>query len=277
MKEMTLEETHHVAFEIMKEIHEFCVNNNIQYSLAYGSLLGAIRHKGFIPWDDDIDIWMTRPNFEKFSKTFKSNKGYRHLSVYDKDSLICYDRVYETKNTYVKNMPKACDGKTGIWVDVMPLDYAPDDTILRDSQYKEFAELNKKVDIYRGWRTILESQSLIIIAKTFVKKIITGEIRYLRRKVVSDIHNSKLKLIKKYTNTPSSYYCYFQCGVLYRNEKQELLPSRSFDYYQLTKFEDTEFMIVKDYDTLLKTLFNDYMTPPPVEQRKKSHGICLWR
>lgn len=277
MREMTIEEAHVVTLEIMKEIHEFCVKNDIQYTLAYGSLLGAIRHKGFIPWDDDIDIWMTRPNFERFTKSFKSAKGYRHSSVYDKDSLICFDRVYETEFTYVKNMPKACLGKTGIWVDIMPLDVVPDEEYLRDKQYNLFAEFNKKVDIYRGWKTIQESKRRGVLFKTLIKTLFKGELNDLSLEKINKIHKTQLSIIQRYTGSKTSYYCFFQCGVLYRNEPQELLPSQFFSNYMLAKFEDTEFMIVQDYDSLLNLLYGNYMTPPPEGKRQKSHGVFMWK
>ena len=92
MRKMTLDEIQAVNLEIMKEIHVFCVNNHINYSLAYGSLIGAIRHKGFIPWDDDIDIMMPHQDYELFSKTFKSSKGYELLSVYSNETYVNYTR-----------------------------------------------------------------------------------------------------------------------------------------------------------------------------------------
>ena len=277
MKEMTLEEVHSVSYEMMKEIHAFCVENNIQYSLAYGSLLGAIRHKGFIPWDDDIDLWMTRPNFDKFTRTFKSKKGYRHLSIYDEDSLMCFDRVYETEKTYVKGMTKGCKGKTGVWIDIMLLDAVPDDENLRNKQYQEFVALNKDINIYKGWLTLWDLRKYKDIARVIVWALAKRKLSYLRSNTASKVHTAQLEKIMEYDNTPSTNYCFFQCGVIYRHEPQELLPAKSFTDYQLAKFEDTEFMIIKDFDNVLKILFGDYMTPPPVNKRKKSHGVCFWR
>lgn len=275
--EMTVGEVHSVALEMMKEVHEFCVANDIQYSLAYGSLLGAVRHKGFIPWDDDIDIWMTRPNFEKFTKTFKSQKGYRHLSIYDKDSLLCFDRVYEIDHTYVKNMTKACDDETGIWIDIMLLDTVPDDENLRNKQYSQFVELNKKINIFKGNYTLRELHKYTSLIKNYIYCLIKGQTRYLKKKTAYKLQKSQLDVINEYNKVQASNYCFFQCGVMYRNEPQELLPAKCFESYQLTSFEDAQFMIVKDYDQLLTILFGDYMTPPPVGQRQKSHGICFWR
>ncbi|SFC56229.1 Phosphorylcholine metabolism protein LicD [Xylanibacter ruminicola] len=276
-QEMTVDEVHDVALEMMKEIHEFCVANDIQYSLAYGSLLGAIRHKGFIPWDDDIDIWMTRPNFERFTKTCKSKKGYKHLSIYDKDSLLCFDRVYETDHTYVKNMTKACDNKTGVWIDIMLLDSVPDNGQLRNKQYKEWCTLNKQINVFKEILTLWEMRRYVKLLKVVLFDIIKGRFKYLFRNEAYKVHKSQLEIMEEYTYTHSKYCCFFQCGVFYRNEPQELLPYDSFLAYHLTKFEDTEFMIVDDYDKILSILFGDYMTPPPEDKRQKSHGICFWQ
>ena len=80
MKQMTNEEIQQVSLKIMKDIHDFCVKNNISYSLYGGSAIGAIRHKGFIPWDDDLDIAMPRPDYDRFIKTYRSEKGYKALA-----------------------------------------------------------------------------------------------------------------------------------------------------------------------------------------------------
>ena len=74
MKELTNQDIKDVSLDILNTIHSFCTKNNIQYSLGYGTLLGAIRHKGFIPWDDDVDVLMPRPDFEKFCKTDVDSK-----------------------------------------------------------------------------------------------------------------------------------------------------------------------------------------------------------
>ena len=74
MRELTLPELQSICLEILIDIDDFCTKNNIRYSLAHGTLIGAIRHKGFIPWDDDLDINMPRPDYEKFKNTYKSDK-----------------------------------------------------------------------------------------------------------------------------------------------------------------------------------------------------------
>lgn len=97
MKEMTLREVQLFELGIRKDVHEFCMANHINYSLAYGTLIGAIRHKGFIPWDDDIDIVMPRPDYDRFCRTYKSQAGYEIFSPIQGNSYLGYTRVCDFK------------------------------------------------------------------------------------------------------------------------------------------------------------------------------------
>lgn len=273
MKEMTIEELHDIALDIMKEIHECCIKNDIQYSLAYGSLIGAIRHKGFIPWDDDIDVWMSRPNFEKFTKLFKSKKGYRLSSEYDADSLICFNRVYETEKTFLKRRMKSCDGNVGVWVDIMPLDGVPEDIAERDSQYNEFANKIRLMEAARFWLNYIDQSKGL---KSFY-----GKTRLMLQNIVygnyQRIHQEMIKISRRYHFEKGSYCCYFQCAFAYRKNKQELLPVSSFNDYQLLPFENIQLMVSKDYDSLLRGIYGDYMKLPPMEDRVFHHGVCYWK
>ena len=273
MKAMTIDEIHGVALNIMKEIHEFCMANDIKYSLAYGSMIGAVRHKGFIPWDDDVDIWMTRPNFEKFTRSFVSKSGYRHSSMYDKDSLICFDRVYETKETLIKTQYKACDGDVGVFVDVFPLDGVPEDEERRNKQYNAFSNkitcllharwLIGYIERKQGWRKLYGACRLLY-----------NDVRWggYRR-----AHKKMNEIAKTEDVEKSSYCCYFQCGDAYRKNRQELLPTASFRNCILAEFEDTEFMICEDYDRILKIIYGNYIELPPENERHRSHGVYYWK
>ena len=99
MQELTLKDLQQVSLELLVDVHEFCVNNNIRYSIAYGTLIGALRHKGFIPWDDDVDLMMPRPDYERFCHSFCSNKFKLIYYGNDKTALAGFARVVDCNKT----------------------------------------------------------------------------------------------------------------------------------------------------------------------------------
>ena len=126
MKKIETEELKRIQVDILKDIHEFCSINNIHYSLAYGTLLGAIRHQGYIPWDDDIDIMMLRSDYEKFIHTFPGS--FKHLSIcapeLDLNYYAPYANVWDNRTILDEGINNADHrGKTiGIKIDVFPID-----------------------------------------------------------------------------------------------------------------------------------------------------------
>jgi len=123
MKQLSLREIQDVSCDILKVVHEFCIENKIQYSLAYGTLLGAVRHHGFIPWDDDIDIIMPRPDYLRFCKSFHAS-GYQVFShETTPDCIIGYARVCDMERTIVYGSTWT-QKRTGLWVDIFPIDGA---------------------------------------------------------------------------------------------------------------------------------------------------------
>ena len=127
MKEMTLQDVQKVSFDILKDVHSFCELHQIRYSLAYGTLIGAVRHKGFIPWDDDVDIVIPRPDFERFCQEYKSSLGYELYTPEDSYNFLPYARVCDNEHTIVKTNRPWSTEPTGIWIDIFPLDGLPSD------------------------------------------------------------------------------------------------------------------------------------------------------
>jgi len=274
MKKMTLEEVHQVSLDILKDIHEFCVENDIKYSLSGGSLLGAIRHNGFIPWDDDIDIQMPRPEYEKFIHSYKSGNGYcvfsRELDGCD-DLRIAFARVCDLKRTYA-DMGVAVwkGGQTGVWIDVFPIDGAPSDEKLA----------KKKIDkMYRLWRLTLLSAGKFSI-KFSAAKSLKLKIRLAIKKLLSKFvpNNLVLKYIamcQEYSFEQSSYLANYS---VMHYKYREWQPKEAMANYILHKFEDSEFYIMSGYDISLTSLYGDYMKLPPKE-KQVSDGVnsFYWR
>ena len=273
MKRMTLQEIQSVNLNIMKDIHAFCVEHGIHYSLAYGSLIGAVRHKGFIPWDDDIDIMMPRPDFEKFSSSFESKHGFVLSSVYDENTYVNYTRVYNNAETLVISPAKAGKKEVGIWVDVYPIDGISDDETMSRKQFVEIRKYSQQVMTMRFIFRKLVSGNSIRKLKAAIKWVIY---RLVKRGNLRQWHNKIVDLCKEVPYGKTSRCSSLVCMEANRDDRQEIFPLTSFQKYQLVPFETERFYIVSDYDTVLKVIFGDYMKLPPPEKRV-SHVIKKWQ
>ena len=262
MKEMTTREVQLVCLDILKDVHEFCVKNNIRYSLSGGSLLGAIRHNGFIPWDDDVDIQMPLPDYDRFIKTYQSNMGYE-LFAHEKDGSdvrIRIARVCDTNKTYVDQGPYTWNSKdTGVWIDVLPVFGAP-------SNMDEFVNYHKKLQWYARrmlwWRLSKADMSQHKFFKS--KKL---KLRFLLRKfrglfVSCSILDDYLTFLRKIDYRESDYICashHYGIG--------EWQPKLFMEKFELHTFEDSQFYIMTEFDSVLKKLYGNYMILPPIESR----------
>lgn len=271
MKRMTLKEVQMVNLEIMKDIHYFCVENNIQYSLAYGSLIGAIRHKGFIPWDDDIDIMMTRSNFDRFSCMYKSKNGYILSSVYDNDTYVNYTRVYDNK-TYVDCHAKSAKYNTGVWVDIYPIDGISDD---EDERISQFQRLRRYTSVVMKWRKYLHRLEKKGTLKKMKSLFFLCLIWCFNKGNFSFWHKQICQICKEFSFGSTRRCSSLVCMEANKNNKQEIFLSTDFSNYQLTPFEDQMFYIATGYDNILTAIFGDYMKIPPKDQQV-SHIINRW-
>ena len=240
MKEMTLKDIQEESLRILKTVHGFCVENGIRYSLAYGTLIGAVRHKGFIPWDDDLDIMMPRPDYDRFCSTFRA-KGYQVVSRQNrKDCFIPFARVCDTGSTCVKTMEPWIreQGDLGVWIDIFPVDAAPDDrNAFHDLYLKASRHHAKSAMARRPYRPLNGDKPLKYNINTLKKGMTPyGSTRHLAQ--------------------------------LAYPAKEEYFDAQVMEGYHLTDFEDSRFYVIDGYDELLKMEYGDYMTPPPKDQQK---------
>ena len=258
MKEMTLKEIQAVSLEILKDVHEFCLKNDIKYTLQGGTLLGAIRHNGFIPWDEDIDIAMPRPDYERFCQTYASENGYQLICRHNSECYVMYARVCEMKKTLVR-----CDvipwikTDTGIWIDVFPLDGAEDD------YEKATKRINSIQKVFSDTFPVRASYVKFSRARWIVPKLklIVKRILY---------HNSRIfdkydKMCKEIQYGETEHYCniaFLGYGM------KEYHRTAVIDKCILHRFEDSDFYIMQGYDEALHEKYGDYMKLPPIEERK---------
>lgn len=271
MKEMTAEDIQQTSLEIMQDIHEFCVANNIKYTLQGGTLIGAIRHKGFIPWDDDLDVAMPRPDYDRFIRTYKSEKGYEVFARDLPDStdvLMSYARVCDMRDTYVDDtFYPWTNRKKGVWIDLFPLDGVSDD-------YEEAKKQHMKMKFVwsqgmsRRWRN-----APFWAVKPFKKKL-----KLLAKKVLApffsdtlfDRHNEMCKAIKWGETEHYSNLAFMGYGIRERHRCAVL------DEVILWPFEDRQFFVMAGYDEALKEKYGNYMQLPPKEKQVRGHSIYTY-
>ncbi len=263
MKIMTLKEIQKINLEMMKDIHDFCKSNGINYSLAYGSLIGAIRHRGFIPWDDDIDIWMPRPDFERFSAEYMSKKGYILSSVYDNDTYINYTRVYDNR-TIVLGPAKASSHKIGVWIDIYPIDGISDN---EKESIEQFQNLRQYTVLVMNWRKYLSRKE-----KTGIKNRIKVIIEFVLLKLVNRgnfqlWHQKICDICKEHQFGKTKRCSSLVCVEANKKNKQEIFETIDFLSFKSVPFEDQEFCISSRSDNILKKIYGNYMEIPPKEKQ----------
>lgn len=260
MKEMTLQEVQKVALDILKDVHEFCESHNIRYSLAYGTLIGAIRHKGFIPWDDDVDIVIPRPDYERFCKEYHSTRGYKLYSPDDPVNYMVFARICDNEHTLVRTNRPWANEQTGIWIDIFPLEGLPSDE-------NEFATLVKKIrgvakKVYRlrfgKFLKLSETNGLKDFLYCLVKKILYSHYD------IKSLNREHIQLMSSEEFDKADYYG--QLCVMDYPEKEHN-PKEDFENYIKVSFADSEFYVMNGYDNILKRYYGNYMELPPEEKR----------
>lgn len=262
MREMTFEETKKVELNILKHIADFCESNNLQYFLAYGTLIGAVRHKGFIPWDDDIDIWMPREDYNKLIHCFKNTSFYQLISPKDELSRHTFVKIIDTRTVKLEGGTDYKHGYLGVDIDIFPLDGQPED----DEAYSRW--YNKLFKAYRLYPYIISKNH-----SNFIKSIVINSARLFGLKKY--ILNYTYRLHRKYSYRSSNFVgaiesCY--------NSKNNRYLKEWFNNYILLNFEDKKFRVPAGYHEILTKTYGDYMQLPPPEQQVTHHvNNCFWR
>lgn len=264
MKRITeLSELKEIELGIMKHIHKFCCENNITYVLAYGTLLGAVRHNGFIPWDDDIDIQMVRDNYDKFEKLFPEwGKKYNLVVIghHTKDNPFPRDmlKICDNRTLLVEKAYK-CKCKLGVYVDVWPLDKVPTRLSLCDKLWIHHVEFLRRIALASEISRLSdEYKRLSIMKKLFILCFGHGDANRLIEK--------KEKLSRKYNDIKEDQFrAYFVTNKAFYKKDDLFDPV-------LHIFEDTYFYIPKNYNQILKLTYGDYMKLPPQEEQIPHHS-----
>ncbi len=259
---VTNDEIKRIQLRILVEVDEFCQKNNIKYVITAGTLIGAIRHKGYIPWDDDIDICMPRDDYERFIKTFKSESCY--VDSFEKNSkfLFPFAKVCDKNTLLIEDTEKS--SKLGVNIDVFPEDGVP----------------NGKKGLKHAKHVLLLSKMLKAKQTKFSKqRKIVKNIVLLVAKVVllplarSFIIKRTIKAAKRFKISECSNICNLVWGI----GSKGVYPKSYFDVIVKVPFEGHLFSAIKEYDAWLRQIYGDYMVLPPEAKRITHHGFKVYR
>ncbi|MDY3784069.1 MAG: LicD family protein [Candidatus Cryptobacteroides sp.] len=248
--------------DIVKDVDAFCRQNGLRYSLAYGTLLGAVRHKGFIPWDDDLDIMMPRPDFEVFVATYGKDPASPYRCLYNtrgKEEYFVnfFAKVHDTRTVSIEaRMPSY---RFGLNIDVFPIDGKPS-----------------------TGQAAFEKECSSIIHRIYLRQrpFFPWSLHDpLLPKIEAHAHSLDYWIEKINSRMLSFSYSDSQFrGALptRRNGTKEVFPKEVFDSFRDIEFEGETLMSIQDPDRFLRQVFGeDYMTPPP-EGKRKTHSLTVY-
>ncbi len=251
MTELTHREIQLGLLEILKDIDAFCKKHHIRYSIAYGTLLGAVRHKGFIPWDDDVDLQMPRPDFDRFVSTYRST---RFRCLYNNERFTQYFAKVEDPTTLCDEMKVSGKMQLGLNVDIFPIDGKP------------VGEENQIVHEKRVGKFV---RRMFIIRRGFFSRY---DINFA--KIEAFLHKPSYWLgkaeamLKKYDYETSGFRGTTCCTF---KGLKEIFPGDVFDGYTTLEFEGVHFQSFEQWDRILRQQYGDYMQIPPVDQQRFHH------
>lgn len=271
MRQVTdLKEIQSLALKILIQVDEFCKDHEIDYFLAYGTLLGAVRHKGFIPWDDDIDIWMKRDNFNRLVTEFPEWGKKHGLYINAAETVDKYNRVHAQicmENSNLIPNDRHNPFREGYFIDIFPLDGTPNNSINRWVRLKRLQFLKNIATLSAYGADQKENAS-----KT--EKGI-GKVAKLFRNIDTRKLMLKYGRIAEKSNCDSSEFL----QLLPNGRKRGgvyLLPSESFKSVVPIQFETITSMAPSGYDAILKSMYGNYMEFPPGDARKPHHDFKLY-
>ena len=281
MKVLSTEELRKAELDILKCIAEFCDQKGLRYNLCGGTLLGAVRHHGFIPWDDDIDIQMPRPDYIRFVSEFNGfNDNYVVKSIEnDRNYWQTYAKIMD-KRIYLKDdMLRIPESDQRVLVDCFPVDGLP---VNRERQKKLFREQEFLHILYAGSSyNYKKSKRYIDSADSLgeIKEFFRTCFKYLaitlfrcfpRNKIIKLINKNASKISFETSDEVASIVdCHWGC-------EKERMPRKEYEKRQKFQFEGEQFWGTSAYDLYLTNLYGDYMTPPPKDKQVSHHGFTAY-
>lgn len=264
MKVIEQEELKKIQLDILKKVDAYCKAHDIQYFLAYGTLLGAVRHKGFIPWDDDIDIAMNRADYQQFVAEFSDDLMKVYSLQTSERCRFPFAKVYDSRTSMFEGSFKKTS-EFGVNIDIFPIDEVPDDKKKRQKLIRKarFWQMLSKIKLSRVSKIMTRKQNLII-----------GPGRILLAPIPLTYMAKKIEEISSSWNGKGTNTVGF---MTWGYGEQEMFKKELFSETVDMQFEDISAPVPKEYDKVLSSLFGAYMEFPPLEKQVSQHDfVTFW-
>ncbi|MFC4652116.1 phosphorylcholine transferase LicD [Lactococcus nasutitermitis] len=270
MKEVTKDELRTIQLDMVAYIDQICRKNNIAYSISAGTLLGAIKYQGYIPWDDDIDLMLTRPNYNKLMEVLMQECPEKYSLLYYKvhEAYLPMAKLYDNR-TSVTSVLDTLNQTSGIFIDIFPLDSLPDDKAEGETFKKQ---IRKEVTHLTASAPHGLSYASSEKWEYFIGKLILwfpyhihyfGKYRTLAEKVDN--------LMQKYNDKDTKY-----CNYVFSPPKRTAYFDKNlFTEYEDIPFEQLTLRKIKNHAPYLSELYGDYMQPPRKNQQR-NHDYYHW-
>lgn len=271
--EYGLEPIQNAVLDIYKEVAKICAAHGLRHYAAYGTCLGAVRHSGFIPWDDDFDIMMPRPDYEKFFKIADSELP-PHLRTITLDNTkeygLTFNKVQDCRVDFLRDVECRAGQKLpqGLFVDVFPLD-----GVISNSFWKAMRRLHSLLFYVRRKYVLGEGEYKSYSAKMGGLCAICAASLFRGLLTARDFAAYQAELLRKpeYEKSRFVAWCRTECFDSYLNRA---LPKTYLGSPKMLPFEDVSIPVPEDFDKYLTLLYSDYMAFPPEEERHPKHEIC---
>lgn len=264
MDSVMLKKVHHVMLEILREVRRVCEENQIRYFLCCGTFLGAVRHEGFIPWDDDLDIGMLREDYEKFCRIAPEalNENFCLQSWYTEENYALPFAKVRMKNTLYQEAKGSKLREQGFYIDVFPFDYAPETEAERAQYARRLNTLFRMKLMKSGAKPWMDHDRII-----WKKRL-----GYLPYQAAAAFFSSQ-SLAKRYDALAMGQK---ESGTLCRQRgltRLDCYDSRWYQEFAKYPFENDFFPGPKAYEEVLRSQFGDYQVLPPENERENRHQI----
>jgi len=262
MAYLSSDEIRKLLLDIMERFHNYCEANNLSYCLYGGTLLGAIRHKGFIPWDDDIDLIMPRPDYNRLKKYLAENpiEGLKIVDYEtDKDYYLPFMKLVNTNTELTVTGTK--DQKLGVFIDIFPMDgFTENSFVQRISMFKA------RVNFYLLYLWLDDKKKPTTVRQHVNEKILKPIVKRMNGKKFSKRID---KLTKRYNYDDGETIAMLTHTLLARRiyKKSDFFPVKK------AEFEGLSLNIPKEWHKCLTNAYGDYMVLPPVEERVEKHRL----